>query len=69
MIYDSYEAVRENRGSRMTEREFYISIVPEISELIVLLRDVSPEDREEIKREMLNSCKARPQAFRFMEKL
>lgn len=29
----------------MTEREFYISIVPEISELIVLLRDVSPEDR------------------------
>lgn len=53
----------------MTEREFYISIVPEISELIVLLSDVSPEDREEIKREMLNSCKARPQAFRFMEKL
>nr|DAJ23543.1 MAG TPA: hypothetical protein [Caudoviricetes sp.]DAJ55965.1 MAG TPA: hypothetical protein [Caudoviricetes sp.] len=53
----------------MTEREFYISIVPEISELIVLLRDVSSEDREEIKREMLNNCKARPQAFRFMKKL
>lgn len=53
----------------MTEREFYISIVPEISELIVLLRDVSPEDREEIKREMLNNCKARPWAFGFMEKV
>ena len=53
----------------MTEREFYISIVPEISELIVLLRDVSSEDREEIKREMLNNCKARPQAVRFMKKL
>lgn len=53
----------------MTEREFYISIVPEISELIVLLRDVAPEEKEEIKREMLDNCKARPQASRLMEKL
>lgn len=53
----------------MTEREFYISVAPEISELIVLLRDATPEEKEKIKRETLNNCKVRPQAFRLMKKL
>ena len=53
----------------MTEREFYISIAPEMSELIVLLHDVAPEEKEKIKSETLNNCKARPQAYSFMKKL
>lgn len=53
----------------MTEREFYISIVPNLAELIVQLRDVHQEEREQIKNEMLNNCKTQPQAFRMMKKL
>ena len=53
----------------MTEREFYISIVPNLAELIVQLRDVHREEREQIKNEMLNNCKVQPQAYRMMKKL
>lgn len=52
----------------MTEREFYISVIPELAELIVLLKDVAPEEKEEIKQETLNNCKDRPQALKIMEK-
>lgn len=53
----------------MSEREFYISIVPDVAKAIVLLRNVSKNEREQIKQEMLNNCKRRPDALRFMEKL
>ncbi|WP_301899835.1 hypothetical protein [Roseburia hominis] len=53
----------------MTEREFYISIIPDLAELIVELRDLCQEEREQIKEEMLNNCKIRPQAYRMIEKL
>ncbi len=53
----------------MTEREFYISIIPDLAELIAQLRDVRQEERESIKNEMLNNCKDRPQAYRMMGKL
>ena len=53
----------------MSEREFYISIVPDVAEAIVLLRNVSKNEREQIKQEMLNNCKSRPDALKFMEKL
>lgn len=52
----------------MTEREFYISVIPKLAELIVLLKDVAPEEKEEIKQEMLNNCKNSPQAVKLMEK-
>lgn len=53
----------------MSEREFYISIIPDIAELIVLLRDVSQQERTQIKDEMIKNCKSRPQACEFMKKL
>lgn len=53
----------------MSEREFYISIIPDLAELIVLLRDVSQQERTQIKDEMLKNCEGRPQAYRMMEKL
>lgn len=53
----------------MSEREFYISIVPDVAEAIVLLRNVSKNEREQIKQEMLNNCKRRPDALKFMKKL
>lgn len=37
----------------MSEREFYISIIPDIAELIVLLRDMSQQERTQIKDEMI----------------
>lgn len=52
----------------MTEREFYISVIPKLAELIVLLKDVAPEEKEEIKQETLNNCKDRPQVLKIMGK-
>lgn len=53
----------------MTEREFYISIIPELNELIAYLKDLCPADRESIKIAMMNGCKKCPQAYRMMRKL
>ena len=53
----------------MSEREFYISIIPDIAELIVLLRDLSQQERTQIKDEMIKNCKSIPQACKFMGKL
>ena len=53
----------------MSEREFYISIIPDLAELIVLLRDVSQQERTQIKDEMIKNCEGRPQAYKFMKKL
>nr|DAU36370.1 MAG TPA: hypothetical protein [Caudoviricetes sp.] len=53
----------------MSEREFYISIIPDLAELIVLLRDVSQQERTQIKDEMIKNCEGRPQAYEFMKKL
>lgn len=53
----------------MSEREFYISIIPDIVELIVLLRDMSQQERTQIKDEMIKNCKSSLQACKFMEKL
>ena len=52
----------------MTEKEFCISIIPELARLIILFKDVTPEEKEEIKQETLNNCKDRPQALKIMEK-
>ena len=41
----------------MSERELYISIIPDIAELIVLLRDMSQQERTQIKDEMIKNCK------------
>ena len=53
----------------MTEREFYISIIPAVAELITYLKRISKEDQKQVKKEMINACKERPDALRFMEKL
>lgn len=53
----------------MTEREFYISIIPEVAELITYLKRISKEDQKQVKKEMINACKERPDALGFMEKL
>lgn len=53
----------------MTEREFYISIIPELAELIVYLSYLCPADRNSVEIEMLKSCKNNPQAFKMMRKL
>ncbi|MFR7959682.1 MAG: hypothetical protein ACLU6P_04315 [Roseburia intestinalis] len=42
----------------MSERELYISIIPDIAELIVLLRDMSQQERTQIKDEMIKNCKS-----------
>lgn len=52
----------------MTEKEFCISIIQKLAELIVLLKNVTPEEKEKIKQETLNNCKDRPQALKIMEK-
>lgn len=51
----------------MSERELYISIIPDIAELIVLLRDMSQQERTQIKDEMIKNCKSSLQACKFME--
>lgn len=53
----------------MSERELYISIIPDIAELIVLLRDMSQQERTQIKDEMIKNYKSSLQACKFMEKL
>lgn len=53
----------------MSEREFYISIIPDVAEVIALLRNVPKNEKEQIKLEMINNCKGRPDALRFMKKL
>ena len=53
----------------MTEREFYISIIPNVTELIVYLKRMSKEKQRQIKQEMLVACKDRPVALNFMKKL
>ncbi len=53
----------------MTEREFYISIIPELAELIVYLSYLCPADRNSVEIEMLKGCKNNPQAFKMMRKL
>lgn len=53
----------------MTEREFYISIIPNVAELIVYLKRMSKEKQRQIKQEMLVACKDRPVALNFMKKL
>lgn len=53
----------------MTEREFYMSIIPDLAELIVLLRDVGQQERTQIKDEMIKNCEDRPQACGLMKKL
>lgn len=53
----------------MTEREFYISIIPELAELIVYLSYLCPADRNSVEIEMLKGCKKRPQAYRMMRKI
>lgn len=53
----------------MTEREFYISIIPDVAKLVVYLKNTSKEEREQIKEETINACSERPGALRFMRKL
>lgn len=53
----------------MSEREFFISIIPDVAETIVLLQNVSKNEQEQMKQEMLNNCKDRPDALRFVKKL
>ena len=53
----------------MTEREFYISIVPDVAELILYLKRLPRKDQEQIKEKMMNVCAGRPAAQKFMEKL
>lgn len=53
----------------MTEREFYISIVPDVAEIVLYLKRLPKEDQEQIKEEMMNACAGRPAAQKFMEKL
>lgn len=61
---------RENKtGSGMTEREFLISIIPQIAELIVYLENLTVSEREDIKAEMLRACDNRPDAYRTMNNM
>ncbi|WP_270853476.1 hypothetical protein [Roseburia hominis] len=53
----------------MTEREFYISIIPDVAEMIVYLKKIPEEGQEQIKQEMMAACKDRPGALKFIEKL
>ena len=53
----------------MTEREFYISIIPELAELIVYLSYLCPADRNSIKIVMMKECKKIPQAYRMIRTL
>ena len=53
----------------MTEREFYISIIPELAELIVYLSYLCPADRNSIKIVMKKECKKIPQAYRMIRTL
>ncbi len=53
----------------MTEREFYISIIPDVAELIENLKVLPKEDQEQIKEKMMDACAGRPAAQKFMEKL
>lgn len=53
----------------MTEREFYVSIIPDVAEIIVYLSRISKEDQQQIKQEMMAACKDRPVALNFMKKL
>ena len=53
----------------MSERELYISIIPDIAELIVLLRDMSQQERTQIKDEMIKNCKSSLQACQLIEKV
>lgn len=53
----------------MSEREFYISIIPDVAELIVYLKRLSREEQGQVKSEMIKGCESRQQAFEFMKKL
>ena len=64
-----YSRCRQKEEAEMTEREFYISIIPELAELIVYLSYLCPADRNSVEIEMLKSCKNNPQAFKMMRKL
>lgn len=64
-----YSRYRQKEEAEMTEREFCISIIPELAELIVYLSYLCPADRNSVEIEMLKSCKKRPQAYRMMRKI
>ena len=53
----------------MTEREFYISIIPDIAELIVYLKRMSKEEQKQIEDEMKKAYKDNPVAYKFMKKM
>ena len=53
----------------MSEREFYISIIPDVVELIVYLKRLSREEQEQVKSEMIKGCESMQQAFEFIKKL
>lgn len=53
----------------MTERELYVSIIPDVAEIIVYLNRISKEDQQQIKQEMMAAWKDRPVALNFMKKL
>lgn len=53
----------------MTERELYVSIIPDVAEIIVYFNRISKEDQQQIKQEMMAACKDRPVALNFMKKL
>lgn len=53
----------------MSEREFYISIIPDVAELIENLKGLPKEDQEKIKEKMISMCKDIPAAYKFTKKL
>ena len=53
----------------MSEREVYISIIPDVAELIVYLKRLSREEQEQVKSEMIKGCESMQQAFEFIKKL
>ena len=50
-------------------RILYVSIIPDVAEIIVYLNRISKEDQQQIKQEMMAACKDRPVALNFMKKL
>lgn len=53
----------------MTERELYISIIPDLAEAIVYLKRLPREEQEKIKNEMLSNCENSSQALEFAKKI
>lgn len=53
----------------MTERELYILIIPKLAEVIVYLKRLPREEREQIKNETLSNCENSPQALEFAKKI